>query len=120
MTDSSQASPVLTIEEAGQLLRISRQSAYQAARTGELPTIRIGRRLLVPRQRLLALLGEQPATEGGEAIEEGNRPDASPSVSGRGDLTTALKPLVDPHSPAVLGAIAPAKAAPAGPSHPIP
>ena len=74
MNDSSQVSPVLTIEEAGRLLRISRQSAYQAARAGELPTIRIGRRLLVPRARLLALLGEQ--AEGGEGIEEASRPTA--------------------------------------------
>jgi excisionase family DNA binding protein len=73
MNDSS-LSPVLTIEEAGRLLRISRQSAYQAARAGELPTIRIGRRLLVPRARLLALLGEE--AEGGEAIEEASSPTA--------------------------------------------
>jgi excisionase family DNA binding protein len=73
MNDSS-LSPVLTIEEAGRLLRISRQSAYQAARAGELPTIRIGRRLLVPRARLLALLGEQ--AEGGEALEEAIGPTA--------------------------------------------
>lgn len=48
--------PVLTIEEAAKVLRISRGSAYEAARTGELPTIRIGRRLLVPRARLRAML----------------------------------------------------------------
>ena len=41
----------LTIEEAAQLLGIGRQSAYQAARAGELPTIRLGRRMLVPRAR---------------------------------------------------------------------
>ena len=69
MTDSTQvSSPVLTVEEAGRLLRISRQSAYQAARAGELPTIRIGRRLLVPRARLEALLEKAPPhdSEGSE------------------------------------------------------
>jgi excisionase family DNA binding protein len=66
MNSSSQVSPVLTIEEAGQLLKISRQSAYQAARTGELPVIRIGRRILVPRARLLALLGEPLEGNGAE------------------------------------------------------
>lgn len=50
-------SPVLTIEEAGALLRLSRSSAYEAARKGQLPTLRIGRRLLVPRARLMAMLG---------------------------------------------------------------
>jgi excisionase family DNA binding protein len=70
MTDSSQTAPtVLTVEEAGRLLRISRQSAYQAARTGELPTIRIGRRLLVPRAKLAELLGE-PLNGNGSAATE--------------------------------------------------
>ncbi|AWN49477.1 helix-turn-helix domain-containing protein [Methylobacterium currus] len=38
----------ITIEEAGRQLGLSRNSAYQAAGRGEIPTIRIGRRLLVP------------------------------------------------------------------------
>lgn len=38
----------ITIEEAGQRLGIGRNSAYEAAGRGEIPTIRIGRRLLVP------------------------------------------------------------------------
>lgn len=42
----------LTVEEAAQALGISRTLAYEAARTGELPTVRIGRRLLVPRAAL--------------------------------------------------------------------
>jgi excisionase family DNA binding protein len=48
---------VLTVEQAAQLLGISRGLAYEAARRGELPTIRIGRRLLVPRARLLQMVG---------------------------------------------------------------
>jgi excisionase family DNA binding protein len=38
----------LTVEEAAKELGISKASAYEAARTGELPTIRIGKRILVP------------------------------------------------------------------------
>ncbi len=49
-------SPVLTIEEAAKVLRIGRSAAYDAARRGELPTIRIGRILRVPRCRLEAML----------------------------------------------------------------
>ena len=37
------------IEEAGKLLGIGRNQAYEAARRGDIPTIRIGKRLLVPR-----------------------------------------------------------------------
>jgi excisionase family DNA binding protein len=46
----------LTIAEAAELLGISRNSAYEAARRGELPTIRLGRRLLVPKRRLERML----------------------------------------------------------------
>jgi excisionase family DNA binding protein len=43
------AAPVtMTLEEAGQKLRISRNTAYRAARDGEIPTIRIGRSIRVP------------------------------------------------------------------------
>jgi excisionase family DNA binding protein len=47
----------MTIEEAGELLGLSRSSAYRAAARGELPTLRFGRRLVVPTGRLLSLLG---------------------------------------------------------------
>lgn len=52
----------LTIPEAGVLLGIGRDAAYRAARDGEIPTLKLGRRLVVPRARLLALLGEAPQT----------------------------------------------------------
>ncbi|WP_082025371.1 helix-turn-helix domain-containing protein [Methyloceanibacter caenitepidi] len=46
----------LTIVEAGEALGIGRSAAYEAARSGELPTIRIGHRLLVPVLALESLL----------------------------------------------------------------
>jgi excisionase family DNA binding protein len=55
----------LTVEEAGRLLGISRGLAYEAARRGEIPTIRLGRRLLVPWTRLLALVGAPEMREPG-------------------------------------------------------
>jgi excisionase family DNA binding protein len=45
-----------TIEEAGEILGIGRTSAYLAARRREIPVVRIGRRLLVPHDRLEGLL----------------------------------------------------------------
>jgi excisionase family DNA binding protein len=49
----------LTIPEVAALLRISRNLAYElAARDGlPVPVLRLGRRLLVPRQALLRALG---------------------------------------------------------------
>jgi excisionase family DNA binding protein len=52
---------VVTVEEAAAILRISRGAAYQAAKTKQLPTIRIGRRLLVPLAALERLLGSAAA-----------------------------------------------------------
>ena len=58
-------SATLTIPEVAALLGISRNAAYEAARSGELagvPVIRVGaRRLVVPRRPLEQLLGISPA-----------------------------------------------------------
>lgn len=48
----------LTVEQAAAALNISRGLAYEAARDGRIPTIRIGRRLLVSRRALERLLEE--------------------------------------------------------------
>ena len=54
-------SPVLTVQEAATYLRISRGLAFAAARDGSLPSVRIWRRILIPRRQLEALLdGVEP------------------------------------------------------------
>lgn len=51
------APPVtISIPEAARLLGISRKLAYDAAASGDIPSIRIGKRILVPTERLTALL----------------------------------------------------------------
>ena len=53
----------VTVEEAAELLGIGRSTAYLAVKSGDLPTIRLGRRLLVPRvqiDRMLGLNDERP------------------------------------------------------------
>lgn len=44
---------MLSVEEAGELLGISRQLAYQLANRDDFPCLRIGRRMLIPRNKLL-------------------------------------------------------------------
>ena len=39
----------LSVTEAAKALGICRNKAYEAARRGEIPTIKIGKRILVPR-----------------------------------------------------------------------
>ncbi len=43
---------VLTVREAARLLRISRHLAYDLVHQGRLPSIRLGRRILIPRHGL--------------------------------------------------------------------
>ena len=50
-----------TVEEAALLLGIGRNQGYEAARRGDIPTIKIGKRVLVPKAALDRLL------EGGKA-----------------------------------------------------
>ena len=47
----------ITVEEAASLLGIGRSAAYDAARRGQLPTRRLGRRLFVPVPAFFAWLG---------------------------------------------------------------
>jgi excisionase family DNA binding protein len=49
-------SGTLSVPEAARLLGIGRNTAYEAIRRGEIPALRIGRRLLVPRAALGRLL----------------------------------------------------------------
>jgi excisionase family DNA binding protein len=49
--------PTITIDEAAALLGVCRASMYQAAREGQCPTVRIGRRILVPTAPFLRMIG---------------------------------------------------------------
>lgn len=57
MTMTATLPPTITVEQAGDLLGLPVRTTYRAAARGEIPSIRIGRRLLVPTMRLLDLLG---------------------------------------------------------------
>ena len=47
-----------TVDEVAIALGISRSSAYECAKRGDIPTVRLGRRIVVPRRAVLELLGE--------------------------------------------------------------
>lgn len=77
---------VLTVEQAGELLAISRGAAYAGVRAGEIPAIRIGRSLRVPRHALEAMLGlTNDDAPGGQAEREVTTSNAA---AGRDDAIT--------------------------------
>ncbi|MBI2916487.1 MAG: helix-turn-helix domain-containing protein [Chloroflexi bacterium] len=65
MQNTTGEAQTMSVEDCARLLGIGRQSAYEAVRRGEVPAIRIGRRLLVPRAALERLLAQpQPVGAG--------------------------------------------------------
>jgi len=46
--DGDTASLVLSVREAAALLGISKDLAYELVRTGEIPALKLGRRVVVP------------------------------------------------------------------------
>ncbi len=48
----------LTVPESAKALGIGRAAAYEGARTGQIPTIRIGKRILVPVAALERMLAQ--------------------------------------------------------------
>ena len=54
-----------TVPEAGRMIGLGRQASYDAARRGEIPTLRFGRRLVVPFAALYKLLagGKSPGSD---------------------------------------------------------
>ena len=55
---------VFTVEEAAEILRVSRAFTYELLNRGELPCLRLGRRILVPRRALERFIEERPAVAG--------------------------------------------------------
>jgi excisionase family DNA binding protein len=52
---------VYDIEEVAKILGVGRNSAYEAAKRGDFPTIRIGKRIKVPKAALARLLEQAGA-----------------------------------------------------------
>ena len=59
--DELAALTTISVEAAANLIGISRQAAYDAANRGEIPVIRIGRRIRVKARPLFAMLSGDPA-----------------------------------------------------------
>lgn len=61
---------VCSVPQAGRLLQLSRDSAYEAAKRGDIPTLKIGRRKVVPLSALEGMLGLEPGTLGSADFDE--------------------------------------------------
>jgi hypothetical protein len=64
------ACQIWTIEQAGKIVGVSRAQAYVLARSGQLPTLRLGHRLVVPKVQLDRLLRGENADAGHTCVME--------------------------------------------------
>jgi excisionase family DNA binding protein len=64
-SDAQEGSALLRVEVAARTLQIGRSKAYQLIATGELPSVRIGAAVRVPREALDAWIAAR--TRGGQA-----------------------------------------------------
>lgn len=53
----------LTVEEAAEMLGISRAFAYKLVKRDELPIVRLGRRVVIPRRAIETMLSVDPDSE---------------------------------------------------------
>ncbi len=68
MMKETTESLVYDVPTAGKLLNLSRATAYALAAQGVIPTVRFGKRVVVPKAALLAMLAEAgKKPEGGQS-----------------------------------------------------
>jgi excisionase family DNA binding protein len=94
----------VTVEEAGAALGISRSHTYELIRQGELPALRLGRRIVVPVAALEAVLQD---TIGRSASLRADRSfdsllPASQSPAGRPMLASGGRRLDSPNAPLTM------------------
>ena len=65
---------LLTIQETARLLRIGRNTCYELVRQQRIPAVRVGRRLLIPRARLLQWIDASATAPASEVISSGHSP----------------------------------------------
>ncbi|HEV2890302.1 MAG TPA: helix-turn-helix domain-containing protein [Frankiaceae bacterium] len=70
---------ILTVEETARLLRVSRGLAFAAVRQGDIPSVRVGRRILIPKTQLLAWLADagrsSAPSSGAQSVVRGRQGD---------------------------------------------
>lgn len=64
MTRMLTIAEVLNVDEVAELLRVGRNTVYEAANRGEIPHRRVGRRLIFSRTAVMEWInGKEPANE---------------------------------------------------------
>lgn len=63
MTQAEELPPLLKVQEAAKVLRIGRDTAYELVRSHQIPSISLGRRIVIPTAKLFEFLSEGGVSE---------------------------------------------------------
>lgn len=58
MSEQNEKSLVFSASDVAKFLGVSKNTVYEATRTGQIPSIRWGKRILIPKVGLMKILGE--------------------------------------------------------------
>lgn len=58
VSDTEELPALLKVEEAAKILRIGRDTAYELVRTHRIPSINLGRRIVIPTAKLFEFLND--------------------------------------------------------------
>ncbi|ACX51971.1 DNA binding domain protein, excisionase family [Ammonifex degensii KC4] len=64
--------PFLTVEEAAELLRLKKRTAYDLVARGEIPSVRLGRFIRIPAASVIRMARLGELEEGGAGPEKHN------------------------------------------------
>jgi hypothetical protein len=68
--------PTIPVPLAGEILGLNRNKSYEAAKAGEIQTLKFGKRLVVPTAWIRRVLGLEAALRQGTSEHEGSDEDA--------------------------------------------
>lgn len=77
--------PLITVERAGRFCGIGESAAYKAVERGDIPSVRFGRRILVPTATLARQLGLRPENFGVPPAMPAKTPEHQVGVTKPGD-----------------------------------
>lgn len=92
----------LTVEQAGQVLGVGRSTAYELVRSGDLKSIRLRRRIVVPVAHLAESLGVDRDAVWATLAGAGSEPESPPRPAPSGTAAWRQRPSTTAETPTLF------------------
>jgi excisionase family DNA binding protein len=75
---ASEAPATITVEQVAEVLQLSRSTVYESVKRAQIPSLRVGRRIVIPVPRFLEWLGAKKETT---VVVPSNPPELTPRAA---------------------------------------